>query len=156
MTLLTERCNPYGFGTDSGPKHLMGGIFGPEYAGKDLVLADGVSGIGICPNRVDAVYVMKCPVGHTGPRMPLCYPHRVMIQKRMAATCTRCVMPPESRELWERQQHYADLLVRATRARDEREANRLRAILEDIGNQQVELTLRGLTPKRPLRLEEVS
>ena len=38
MTLLAVRCNPYGYGTDAGPRHLMGGVFGPEYAGRDLVL----------------------------------------------------------------------------------------------------------------------
>jgi hypothetical protein len=156
MTLLHERCNPYGFGTDRGPKHLMGGVFGPEYAGRDLVLQDGLHGIGICERNADGWYVMQCPAGHTGPRMPLCYQHVQMIAKRMAGCCTACVMPPESRELWEAQRSCEEQLRGALAARDDREARRLQARIMDIGEQQVELTRRGLTPRRPLKLTEVS
>lgn len=79
-----------------------------------------------------------------------------MIQKRMAATCTRCVMPPESRALWEEQQRAEHELRRAYAARDGRAVKRLQGRIEDIGAQQVELTRRGLTPRRPMRLVEVS
>lgn len=156
MGLIAQRCNPYGYGTDRGPKHLMGGVFGPEYAGQDLVLEDGLHGIGVCENRADGWFVMRCAAGHTGPRMPLCYPHVMMIQKRMAATCTACVMPPESRALWEDQRRLEEQLRRALAARDQREERRLKAAISDIGEQQVQLTRRGLTPRRPLTLMEVS
>jgi hypothetical protein len=156
MTLLHQRCDPYGYGTDRGPRHLMGGVFGPEYAGNDLVLEDGVHGIGVCERQADGWFVMQCPVAHAGPRMPLCWQHKVMIERRMAATCTACVMPPESRALWEDQRRAEDSLRRAYGARDERAVARLKALIEDIGNQQVELTRRGLTPRRPMKLVEVS
>jgi hypothetical protein len=156
VSLHQTRCNPYGFGTDRGPRHLMGGLFGPEYAGPDLVLADGVSGIGICTRAADGWWVMTCPAGHTGPRMPLCYPHVAMIQKRMAATCTACVMPQESRALWEDQERATAELRRAYAARDGRAVAAIQARIEDIGRAQVELTRRGLTPRRPLQLAEVS
>lgn len=61
MTLLAQRCNPYGFGTDRGPRHLMGGLFGPEMAGRDLVLEDGMHGIGICEHTAQGWFVMVCP-----------------------------------------------------------------------------------------------
>jgi hypothetical protein len=156
MTLIHQRCNPYGFGTDRGPRHLMGGLFGPEYAGRDLVLADGMHGIGICERAADGWFVMQCPAGHTGPRMPLCYPHVGMIQKRMAATCTACVMPPESRALWEDQERETERLRRAMQAQDGPAVAAIKSRIEDIGRQQVELTHRGLTPKRAMQLVEVS
>ena len=156
MTLLSQRCDPYGFGSDRGPRHLMGGVFGPEYAGRDLVLSDGVHGIGVCERPAEGWWVMTCPAGHTGPRMPLCVPHVQMIQRRMAATCTRCVMPPESRGLWEDQERATRELRRAYEARDGAAVARIQARIEDLGAQQVELTRRGLTPRRPMRLVEVS
>jgi hypothetical protein len=100
--------------------------------------------------------VMTCPAGHTRPKMPLCYPHVAMISKRMAATCTACVMPPESRDLWEDQRRAEESLRRAMAARDGRAAAAIQARIEDIGKAQVELTRRGLTPRRPMRLVEVS
>lgn len=155
--LIAERCNPYGFTTDRGPRHLMGGMFGPEYAGRDLVLQDGTHGIGVCANRADGWFVMYCPRGpHTGPRMPLCYGHVAQLQRRMSATCTACVMPPQSRALWEDQRRAEDELRRALAAADRRAADRIKAQIEDIGRQQVELTRRGLTPRNPLKLVEVS
>lgn len=156
MTLLHQRCDPYGFGSDRGPRHLMGGVFGPEYAGRDLVLEDGVHGIGVCERDAAGWFVMTCPAGHTGPRMPLCYPHVAMITRRMAATCTACVMPPESRGLWEDQRRAEEALRRAHQARDGQAVRRIQARIEDIGKAQVELTNRGLTPRRPMRLVEVS
>lgn len=156
MTLLHQRCDPYGFGSDRGPRHLMGGLFGPEYAGRDLVLGDGLHGIGVCERDADGWFVMTCPAGHTGKPMPLCYAHVAMITKRMAATCTACVMPPASRELWEAQERATAELRRAYAARDGRAVASIQARIEDIGQQQVELTRRGLTPKRKMRLVEVS
>jgi hypothetical protein len=156
VAVHTQRCNPYGYGTDTGPRHLMGGLFGPEYAGRDLLLRDGIHGIGVCPNPAAGRFVAVCPVLHSGPEMWLCQPHVIMLQRRMLATCTRCVMPPESRALWEDQDRLSRELYRAWTAGDRREYDRLVARIEDIGHQQVQLTQRGLTPKRPLKLVEVS
>jgi hypothetical protein len=154
--MILGRCNPYGYGSDRGPRHLMGGLFGPEYAGPDLILGDGVHGIGVCERPAAGRFVMRCPAGHTGEPMDLCYPHVMMITRRMSATCTACVMPPESRALWEDQERATAELRRAYAARDRQAVARIQARIEDIGRQQVELTLRGLTPKRRLRLKEVS
>jgi hypothetical protein len=155
--LLATRCNPYGFGSDRGPKHLQGGVFGPEFAGPDLVLSDGTHGIGICERAADGWFVMVCTAGlHTGPRMPLCYEHVRMIGKRMAATCTACVMPRESRQLWEDQRAAEQDLHRAYLAGDSREIRRIQGKIGDLGKAQVELTMRGLTPRVPMRLVEVS
>lgn len=156
MTLLKLRCNPYGFTTDAGPRHLMGGIFGPEYAGPDLVLADGIHGIGVCVNEAQGWFVMRCPAGHTGPRMPLCPDHVGVLQARYSACCTRCVMPPESRALWEDQERATAELRRAFSAGDRAAVARIQSRIEDIGREQVALTMRGLTPKRPMKLVEIS
>ncbi len=156
MSLLHQRCDPYGYGSDRGPRHLMGGVFGPEYAGNDLVLEDGLHGIGVCERMADSWFVMTCPVGHAGPKMPLCYQHKAQIEHRMAATCTACVMPPESRALWEDQRRAEDSLRHAMAARDGAAAASIKARIEDIGKAQVELTRRGLTPRRPMKLVEVS
>ena len=156
VILLHQRCDPYGYGSDRGPRHLMGGVFGPEYAGRDLILKDGLHGIGVCERAADGWYHMICPVGHQGPKMPLCYAHKAMIERRMAATGTACVMPPESRELWEDQRRAEESLRRAYQAGDGAAVRAIQARIEDIGAQQVELTRRGLTPKRPMRLVEVS
>lgn len=134
----------------------MGGVFGPEHAGRDLVLEDGLHGIGICERPADGTYIMQCPAGHTGPPMDLCYEHVRMITRRMSQTCTACVMPPESRALWEQQRTLEKEAAAAYRAGDMPAYRRRQAQIEDIGREQVALTLRGGTPRRPLQLVEVS
>ncbi len=73
-----------------------------------------------------------------------------------SATCTACVMPPESRSLWEDQRREEESLRRAYQARDERAVASIKLRIDDIGKAQVELTRRGLTPRRPMKLVEVS
>ena len=154
----------------------MGGVFGPEYAGADLVLEDGQHGIGICERLAAGRYFTYCPAGHVGKGrdghgMPLCGPevmtdpnggrwmwpgHPAILLHRMLATCTACVMPGVSRGLWDDQERAKESLRRAYEARDGQAVRRIQAQIEDIGKAQVELTMRGLTPRRPMRLVEVS
>jgi len=94
--LHLERCNPYGHSTgpggDRGPRHLMGGLFGPQYEGAKKW---------VCENPADGYFVMTCACGHKGQRMPLCYPHVRMIGKRQSGICPPCVMPPAARAVYE-------------------------------------------------------
>lgn len=90
------RCNPYGHSTgaggDRGPKHLMGGLYGPQYEG-------GMKWQ--CQSAADGWYVMTCRCGHKGQRMPLCGPHVLEIGRRQSSVCPPCAMPPRARELHE-------------------------------------------------------
>lgn len=90
--VVVKRCNPFGHGTDAGPKHLMGGLYGPEYEGR-LKWE--------CRNPAEVRCRMECRCGHRGQVMDLCREHPAMIAKRMAGTCPACVMPPAARELFE-------------------------------------------------------
>ena len=31
--IMHKRCNPFGNATDRGPKHLLGGVYGPQHEG---------------------------------------------------------------------------------------------------------------------------
>lgn len=151
-----RRCNPYGYGTDAGPVHLMGGMFGPEYAGhSSLVNRDGVHGLGICERPATVRVRMICtgPAEHAGPIMDLCLYHVAEIKGRMAGTCTRCVWPDEARAVNEQ---IEAAMREAAGVRDLAMANRLRAKVADLGAQMDELIARGVIAKHPLRLVEVS
>lgn len=94
------RCNPYGYATDAGPKHLAGGRFGPEYAGdSQLVRPDGMHGLGICKTPASGRWRMVCPSEHTGPIMDLCDYHVGWIRSHYTRSCTRCAMPEQSIQL---------------------------------------------------------
>jgi len=147
------RCNPFGYATDAGPKHLMGGLYGPEYAGKMTVNADGIHGVAVCENTASGRFVLVCPAGHRGPVMDLCQLHAGMIMARMAATCTACVWPPQALELNEAIDRTS---AEITRARDLVSAARLRHRAEDLGRQMDELIACGVIARRPLTLVEVS
>lgn len=150
------RCNPYGYATDAGPKHLMGGYFGPEYAGSQVLLKDGIHGPAACPRPAEYRMRMVCSAGHAGPVMDLCGPHVGELQARMSDTCTRCVWPGAAREIAESMERVM-LAMADARARDDRVTlanlgSRLERLREDMN----ELHARGLTPKNPLTLVEVS
>lgn len=147
------RCNPFGYATDAGPKHLMGGMYGPEYAGRLTINSDGVHGMAVCEEKSSGRFVLVCPAGHRGPVMDLCQYHAGVIMARMAATCTACVWPPQARELNEAIDRVS---TEITRARDLVTAARLRARAEDLGREMDELIARGIIAKRPLRLVGVS
>lgn len=149
------RCNPFGYGTDAGPRHLMGGMYGPEYAGKLTLLADGIRGPGACDRPAVARYRLVCSQGHGYGQepMPLCDRHAGMITARMADTCTRCVWPAQAQELNEA---INSVQTQLSRTWDWVAAAKLRARAADLGRQMDELISRGIIVKRPLQLVEVS
>jgi hypothetical protein len=147
------KCNPFGYATDAGPRHLMGGLYGPEYAGKLTINRDGVHGVAVCENTASGRFVLVCPVGHRGPVMDLCQFHAGMIMARMAATCTACVWPPAAIAL---NDAIDGVSAQISRTWDMVTAARLRARAEDLGREMDELIARGVIARRPLTLVEVS
>lgn len=147
------RCNPFGYGSDAGPRHLMGGLYGPEYAGKMTISADGVHGVAVCEETASARFRLVCPAGHTGPIMDLCQRHAGMIMARMAATCTACVWPAQAIALNDAINSVSNQICRT---RDLVSAARLRDRAADLGRQMDELIARGIIARRPLKLVEVS
>ena len=146
-SVVAVRCNPYGHGTDRGPRHLFGGLFSTAYEGHIKWQ---------CPTPADGRFIMYCPHGHQGEPIRLCYGHVAMITSRMSGVCTRCAMPPEAREVWEDTQRYAGMAGRAKQAGDYDEYRRLVAKLEDLGRLSVEQVQRGIVRKTPMRLREIS
>ena len=154
------RCNPYGYGTDAGPKHLAGGRYGPEYAGdKNLVFADGVHGLGVCETPADRRVRMVCTRDdtHRGPVMDLCGWHAGWISQHYLRTCTRCAMPGESIAL----EHDMEATMReisgAMFSGDRARARILNAHLDDQRQTMDEMMARGvILAAVPLRLVEVS
>ena len=152
------RCNPYGYATDAGPRHLMGGFYGPEYAGKMTTLKDGIHGPAICTRQGTIRARMICQRGHAGPIMDLCLGHFGELQGRMSDTCTRCVWGPsqEARAVAEDMDRVMYAMAAARDDGDVYSLRRLGAKLDDLRHDMDELTARGLTPKVPLTLVEVS
>ena len=151
-----KKCNPYGYATDAGPKHLMGGFYGPQYAGDQTVTADGIHGPAVCERDATVRARMVCEFGHTGPLMDLCLAHVRELAARMSDCCTRCVWPGEARGLNESMDY---IMMRMAEARDRRDIVTLRALnsqLDDCRHQMDELRARGVIKKVPLKLVEVS
>jgi hypothetical protein len=148
-TLLHEQCNPYGHGTDRGPRHLLGGVYGPEYEGKYKWT---------CERPAQGRFTFVCAVGHRGVPTPLCYAHVEEITKRMSQLCPACAFPPEARELTESietcQRQLAVLNNRG--AWGSGEADMLRVKIERMGHRMTELAQSGRTPNVAGRWEEVS
>jgi hypothetical protein len=150
------RCNPYGYASDAGPRHLMGGFYGPEYAGDKTVTSDGVHGPAICERPAVARMRMVCAKGHEGPIMDLCRSHVHELTARMSECCTRCVWPGEARGVNEAMDY---VMVRMADARDARDMVTLRRLndqLDDLRHQMDELMQRGIIAKVPLKLVEIS
>ena len=152
------RCNPYGYATDAGPRHLMGGRFGPEYAGdKMLVRQDGLHGLGICETPANGYYRMLCVNGHVGPDFPLCTYHVQWISSHYTNTCTACAMPPASLEI-ESHMESAMRGISAARDRDDMvTVRRLVSRLDDLRQEMDELARRGvIRAQQPMKLVERS
>lgn len=150
------RCNPYGYATDAGPKHLMGGFYGPEYAGDQTVLKDGTHGPAVCTRDAVMRARMVCELGHQGPVMDLCIPHVRELSARMSDCCTRCVWPGEARGVNESMDY---VMTRMADARDHQDIVTLRKLngqLDDLRHQMDDLRNRGIIKKVPLTLVEVS
>ena len=145
--IVTVKCDPFGHGTDRGPRHLFGGLFSTAYEGNFKWR---------CLNTADGRFIMACPNGHRGEPRYLCYEHVRMITRRMSGVCTACAMPPAARELWEDQQRYSGMLGRAKQAGDYDEFRRLLAKLDDLNRLSVEQVQRGIVRKVGMKVEEIS
>lgn len=150
------RCNPYGYGTDAGPKHLMGGFYGPEYAGDQTVFKSGTRGPAVCTNTATVRARMVCRNGHQGPVMDLCLGHVAEIQGRMSDCCTRCVWPDAARGVNEAMDYVMRRMAEAREHQDRPTLIRLGGQLDDLRHQMDELFARGVIAKVPLVLVEVS
>jgi hypothetical protein len=149
-TMLHERCNPYGHGTDAGPRHLLGGVYGPEYEGKYKW---------VCERPAQGMFRFICASGlHRGQPVPLCYAHVAEITRRMSQLCPACAYPPEARALTEAiERDQRDLAVLNNRgAWGSAEADMLRQKIERMGHRMTELAQSGRTPNVAGRWEEVS
>jgi hypothetical protein len=150
------RCNPYGYATDAGPRHLMGGFYGPEYAGNQTVLADGIHGPAICEERATVRARMVCEFDHVGPVMDLCTAHARELQARMSDCCTRCVWPDQARGVNQVMDQIMTAMASARQRRDLPLLRKLNAELDDQRHAMDELRARGVIRKVPLRLVEIS
>lgn len=150
------RCNPYGYATDAGPKHLMGGMFSAAYAGRQTTERDGIHGPAVCERPADRRSRLVCPNGHAGPVMDLCAHHAQEIMDRMAQCCTRCVWPDEARGVNEACDWIMAEMAAARAARDLVRYKQLEASLDDHARQMDELVARGVIAKVPMKLVEVS
>jgi hypothetical protein len=150
------RCNPYGYATDAGPKHLMGGMYGPAYAGKQVTERDGIHGPAVCTLPADRRVRMICDRGHAGPVMDICGAHAIEIMARMAQCCTRCVWPSQARGLNEAMDWLMAEMADARAKGDGVRYGKLEAQLNDYARSMDELVARGIIAKVPLKLVEVS
>jgi len=150
------RCNPYGYATDAGPRHLMGGFYGPQYAGRQTTTRDGTHGPAVCERLADRRARLICQRGHAGPIMDLCGRHAQEIMDRMAQLCPRCVWPAEARGINEACDYLVAEIGQARLAGDLHRAGKLQAHLDDYARQMDELVFRGVIAKVPLTLVEVS
>lgn len=163
LTILTSdgapaihvvKCNPYGHSTgtggDRGPRHLLGGLYGPQYEGPQKWR---------CENNADGRYRMTCQCDppHRGQEMPLCYPHVRMIGRRQAGVCPPCVMPPQALALHEEIQRAGGRVSALYRAgADPALIQAAISRYDDLGAMMTELVLRGIAHKCPLTLTEIS
>ena len=150
------RCNPYGYATDAGPKHLMGGFYGPEYAGDQTVLADGIHGPAICERPAVMRARMICEFDHAGPIMDLCMSHAGELQARMSDCCTRCVWPVQARDLNDAMDRMMRRMADARDHGDIQTLRRLNSELDDLRHEMDNLRAQGIIRKVPLKLVEVS
>jgi hypothetical protein len=162
---ITTRCNPFGHGTDRGPRHLLGGMYGPEYEGGHKWLCDRPSA---------GRYRMTCRCGHRGQPMELCGPGMVLgpagnpyphpghnspeFMDRVSGACPACLFPPEARmwtEVAERDQ--AELgTLQLIGYEMSPQATMLRRKVEEARTRLDELNASGLIHKCPLTLTEMS
>jgi hypothetical protein len=151
-----KKCNPYGYATDAGPKHLMGGFYGPEYAGDQTVMADGIHGPAVCERDATMRVRMVCEFGHTGPIMDVCVPHVRELTARMSDCCTRCVWPPAARSVNDSMDEVMRMMAAARDRQDLPTLHKLNSQLDDLRHTMDELRTQGHIKKVPLKLVEVS
>jgi hypothetical protein len=123
-TLLLQRCNPYGAET-GGPRHIYGGLYGPNSARtNDDSLPENIQqGEWPCERPAEVRVYMECRCGHRGTIMALCSwhdetvtrsdplnfgrtiretvrarGHYEEIQRRQSGACMRCLFPRKAAE----------------------------------------------------------
>lgn len=163
VTVLMGRCNPFGHET-GGPRHLAGGMFGPEHEGR-------IKWECHLDAEVRARMVCLSPARHRGQIMKLCRPHVIQIQKRQASLCPPCAWPPEAvaleMETRALQQELAAAmskmhgmtaggLLAFAPAPDLKVVARIQAAIEAKGHRMTELYQSGRIQRVPLQLVEVS
>lgn len=154
---MTRRCNAFGYATDAGPARLMGGVYGPEYAGNLTVNRDGIHGVAVCEEPATGRYRMVCRFGHMGEIMELCETCAAIVTARYSRTCTGCAIPPESREIEESMNWVMRQFSAANARRDLATCGRMRTRLNDLRQDMDDLVRRGVIRAAvPLRLVEVS
>jgi hypothetical protein len=135
----------------------MGGFYGPEYAGDQTVLKDGIHGPAVCPNPATVRARMVCvKEKHSGPIMDLCLSHVMYLQSNMSDCCTRCVWPDEARGLNDAMDYVMYRMADARAREDLQTLRQLNGQLDDLRHQMDELRDRGRIAKVPLELVEVS
>lgn len=147
--LLRGECNLFG-SADQGPRHLVGGMYGPEHNGEVHWH---------CGNPPVGRFRMHCRFGHKGQIMQLCADHAGPdgIPKRMAGLCPACAWPTEARDLdMESRQVGLRLGQLPAWAQMAPGAIRMRRRLEEIKTRMDELTESGAIKKVPLELREVA
>jgi hypothetical protein len=147
--MTAVRCNPYGHGTDAGPKQLLGGVYSAAYEGRYKWE---------CKNRADGMFRFVCANGHKGAPQALCYGHVREIQRRMSEFCPPCAYPPEARSLVEAIERDQNQLgqLKEMGLFGSRAAQDLRVKIESMAARMTELAVSGRTPKVAGRWEEVS
>lgn len=147
--LLTGRCTVFG-SDDAGPKHLVGGMYGPEHNG-DIHWH--------CEEPSIGRFRMVCRCQHRGQVMNVCADHAGPegISKRMAGMCPPCAFPPEAAELdFESRQLSAQIGLLPPWESLGVTAVRLRGRIEDIKVRMDELKEQGIIHICPLELVGVS
>ena len=163
--IMHKRCNPFGHGTDRGPKHLLGGVYGAEYEGGHKWACDRPSA---------GRYRMTCTCGHRGQPMELCGPGLIMdpggkpfmhpghnsreFMDRVSGACPACLFPAEARtwaEVAERDQGELATL-RSIGYEFSPQATSLRRKVEEARARLDELNESGRIHKCPLTLTEMS
>lgn len=149
--VLTRRCNPYGHATDAGPRHLLGGLYGPEYEGANKW---------VCENAATLRVRMTCRCGHRGQVMELCLPHAKEIQRRQSDLCPPCSTPPVARGVMEAMKAIENEIILTARQDSGlipgKRARFLNKQMEHHQQQMNELMAAGVIHKCALTLEEIS
>ncbi len=184
-TLLLGRCNPYG-AESGGPRHLLGGLYGPGSARTDgMHLPDNVAqGEWTCDQPAQVRCRMHCACGHKGQVMQLCSWHNETtyhgemvagvlrqvqstirirghyeeIQRRQAGLCPPCAWPAPYAGLQKEIQAWQAQLTAYWQAQQWRhpDAQRLRQHIEDAGTMMDEARAAGIIHNCPLTLKAVS
>lgn len=183
--ILLGRCNPYGAET-GGPRHVLGGLYGPNSARTpDMDLPESVAqGEWPCNRPAEVRCRMWCRCGHKGQVMQLCswhdetsyhgemvagvlrrvsspvrqHGHFEEIQKRQAGSCPACLFPPPYGELMREIQGWQAEMSGYWQANQwhHPRAQQLRTMVEDAGLLMDQARAAGIIHNCPLTLRAIS